>query len=555
MSLLNQYCTASYYDEFDSSQLLTSVQSRIDPSVTALSKEFQFAFHTMLNIDPCTYWNRQVYKQTIHLLEALYQSAGSKLQIDENAFNYFIMGYSAYSQISDTIVDLQNFNLALEMKTRLYRLPTYTAILESCLANFLRVIAILTGQGVGKDYSVQSTLGKLVDVANSNGYSEITQNINVNIRNAINHGKVLFKKEPADHICFYYSEQHIQKCTELPVYEFDRLIDNTYDTASAVLLALIVFMNNHISLLNIDESISGFIPFSILSMRLSLPGIECQSISDTGNQNQLNTEIKIANTDCGYIAKIAFLLAPIIFEKHSNYDQYLFSFTNPRMPNGWIRFKKQDISDMINGTKKMDAVVSELIARKEFIIFPESTEEIDVNEIKYFCFPNLNTPSFKVNNVANASTMDRKRLRAHLYIGSIDDRNQILAIINQAIDWLLTLKNPPSPTIALKYGEMPADALYINVYRNDARKSKELLTSNDNFVCFVDYNANGTTTLQNGGLLPVIWNSLAHEKVDKMFIAWRERKHLTRQVEKVGRNDPCPCGSGQKYKKCCGRKQ
>ncbi len=24
-----------------------------------------------------------------------------------------------------------------------------------------------------------------------------------------------------------------------------------------------------------------------------------------------------------------------------------------------------------------------------------------------------------------------------------------------------------------------------------------------------------------------------------------------RRVEKVGRNDPCPCGSGKKYKKCC----
>jgi preprotein translocase subunit SecA len=23
--------------------------------------------------------------------------------------------------------------------------------------------------------------------------------------------------------------------------------------------------------------------------------------------------------------------------------------------------------------------------------------------------------------------------------------------------------------------------------------------------------------------------------------------------QKVGRNDPCPCGSGKKYKKCCGR--
>ncbi|CAK0769539.1 SEC-C motif domain protein [uncultured Gammaproteobacteria bacterium] len=25
-----------------------------------------------------------------------------------------------------------------------------------------------------------------------------------------------------------------------------------------------------------------------------------------------------------------------------------------------------------------------------------------------------------------------------------------------------------------------------------------------------------------------------------------------RQVVKVGRNDPCPCGSGKKHKKCCG---
>ncbi|MBU1213526.1 MAG: SEC-C domain-containing protein, partial [Alphaproteobacteria bacterium] len=24
------------------------------------------------------------------------------------------------------------------------------------------------------------------------------------------------------------------------------------------------------------------------------------------------------------------------------------------------------------------------------------------------------------------------------------------------------------------------------------------------------------------------------------------------QSTKVGRNDPCPCGSGKKYKKCCG---
>ncbi|MCI0480557.1 MAG: SEC-C domain-containing protein, partial [Candidatus Dadabacteria bacterium] len=28
---------------------------------------------------------------------------------------------------------------------------------------------------------------------------------------------------------------------------------------------------------------------------------------------------------------------------------------------------------------------------------------------------------------------------------------------------------------------------------------------------------------------------------------------VQRDMPKVGRNDPCPCGSGKKYKKCCGK--
>jgi len=30
---------------------------------------------------------------------------------------------------------------------------------------------------------------------------------------------------------------------------------------------------------------------------------------------------------------------------------------------------------------------------------------------------------------------------------------------------------------------------------------------------------------------------------------------IRRKEKKVGRNDPCPCGSGKKYKKCCGANQ
>ncbi|WP_349291374.1 SEC-C metal-binding domain-containing protein, partial [Planococcus beigongshangi] len=34
-----------------------------------------------------------------------------------------------------------------------------------------------------------------------------------------------------------------------------------------------------------------------------------------------------------------------------------------------------------------------------------------------------------------------------------------------------------------------------------------------------------------------------------------EEKLMNRGDDMVGRNDPCPCGSGKKYKKCCGREE
>ncbi|WP_281279526.1 SEC-C metal-binding domain-containing protein [Aquibacillus sediminis] len=33
----------------------------------------------------------------------------------------------------------------------------------------------------------------------------------------------------------------------------------------------------------------------------------------------------------------------------------------------------------------------------------------------------------------------------------------------------------------------------------------------------------------------------------------KDDKQQPIQQPKVGRNDPCPCGSGKKYKKCCGK--
>ena len=43
------------------------------------------------------------------------------------------------------------------------------------------------------------------------------------------------------------------------------------------------------------------------------------------------------------------------------------------------------------------------------------------------------------------------------------------------------------------------------------------------------------------------------EFAKKDVFAEEKRKNQPIKTEKIGRNEPCPCGSGKKYKKCCGR--
>jgi preprotein translocase subunit SecA len=50
------------------------------------------------------------------------------------------------------------------------------------------------------------------------------------------------------------------------------------------------------------------------------------------------------------------------------------------------------------------------------------------------------------------------------------------------------------------------------------------------------------------------YDHLAQEMADQQAAAEPKKvETIVRDSPKVGRNDPCPCGSGKKYKKCCGR--
>ncbi len=55
------------------------------------------------------------------------------------------------------------------------------------------------------------------------------------------------------------------------------------------------------------------------------------------------------------------------------------------------------------------------------------------------------------------------------------------------------------------------------------------------------------------GELDRMLNYVDASKEEEEVAAMPTLPPITRDAPKIGRNDPCPCGSGKKYKKCCGK--
>ena len=49
------------------------------------------------------------------------------------------------------------------------------------------------------------------------------------------------------------------------------------------------------------------------------------------------------------------------------------------------------------------------------------------------------------------------------------------------------------------------------------------------------------------------WDSILSEEKRKELYKQQKASGTVRKAKKIFPNDPCPCGSGKKYKKCCGK--
>ncbi len=99
--------------------------------------------------------------------------------------------------------------------------------------------------------------------------------------------------------------------------------------------------------------------------------------------------------------------------------------------------------------------------------------------------------------------------------------------------------------------------------REGFRMFNEMLESIEDRVTDVIFKVR----LEAGARARSVWrvSQTAHDEVGQFAMAERQRaaaqapqgevkvKQIKLEQPKVGRNEPCPCGSGKKYKKCCGK--
>jgi len=65
------------------------------------------------------------------------------------------------------------------------------------------------------------------------------------------------------------------------------------------------------------------------------------------------------------------------------------------------------------------------------------------------------------------------------------------------------------------------------------------------FKQMVEYKAKDLYTLPE-------WDDIFTPEEQREYYLEQKKAHTIVRSEKVGRNEPCPCASGKKYKKCCG---
>jgi len=522
----------------DEAALLKQFQQTTTQNLEQLDHHYAYVIWYILNMKPALHFDNNIYQSTVEQLKSTTATT--------EVLELFHTAFKNYRHLTTSIQEFSTSGFNSQTKNKLYRLPTYVTLVDDCLTPLYRAIALLL------DLPLHQEVTMLSEELARNNLSLLTKSLDLSILEAIHQGNFVSFFEGKTLGFTQIIDQNVQ-LKSFSTVEFDQLIESLYDTCSGILLGfahILTLSGAHLKTSELETNVK--VAFDQLALKLSLPNLACTNLHDT-NQAQLNIHMTAVESDPNFLICTAIEIATQIFDQYPGYHTYFVNFDHSRLATAYVRIKAEEIAAFLNDYTQLSDHIEQMIKRGDIQIAAPSTEIVDMQEIACHQFPVLNAENYSLHTIEDISITTKKRLKAQLYLGDIEDKDEIKTIITEAINWLKQVKTVPYSKAQTKNGAMEADSIYLQVYRQDQRQNKQINVNNENFVCLVEYNLDGRSTLVNCGVSTATWNSLNKEDNGFLTFAWRDPKYHVSKSSKVGRNDPCPCGSGKKYKKCHGR--
>ncbi len=539
--LIKKMYTKRFYELCSEAELLKLIQGEVDAKINTISPLWIDIFYYFFKSEPESLFNRDIQESVYKKLVGMYNSRSEDFITGVlPGLRYLFQGVRSYLEIAGIIREVEPIDQLPEIKTRLYRIPIYSQILESILSNLFRFLRDIIGAVKRTDYTNQMNLSNLKDILLSSGFSDLFKFVDIDVRNAINHGGIIIS--PWDTL-FIYTSGNVKRekiwTVKDPVGEavstligarkphFDDFIEGAFDTAGGIIVGFLRFFSRYPEI--IFKNIEGiqadeYLSAEYLCRVLSFPGCKCTNIDTglVGPSSQLNIHFFVSESDHCRLAQHSLEVAIITSEWISNYRRYLVGYRHSRMAPGTIRFRKEELEGILNGQILPKDVVKNVISRGDLgLLFKASDENIDLEVVRNYRYPLLNGGSWKLREIGDASNEEYKRFRANLYVQNGENKCDIRNAVRETIDNLKSVKNPPSPSMKIKHGNMVADAIYLHVFKKRSRRKDRIISlENSNFICLIEWHAKNCPALKKGGIPETIWDRLKIEKFDDILFAW-----------------------------------
>ncbi|MBE7150854.1 hypothetical protein FUT12_25685 [Bacillus mycoides] len=478
------------------------------------------------------YWNREVMNLTYDKMNEIQNSTKEKQKFDAalaGALEHFFISLSAFNDIVKNIKLNKELGMLPQIEFRMFYIPVYNSLVEGCWTNLLKFWRDLLNLVDAKDLLPQSKLNSLVEMVNKRGLEELTKDIDVDIRNAINHGGIHIIDDQTAIFQYSKGRDGVQTKQE-KVYKFKRKIFNLIDLASSTYVGILKFLSEEkfdfkslAPYLENEFVYDSLVKLEVSSYYKSCVYIDKSQTIDT-KSNQLNLSFY---TDEMYLdEKLTFSIFTFL-KLHLFYptiDRFFITFKSERCLLSFIIADSVDLKMFYTGElESLEILTKKIIQKNTPMLHNPYLEEIDVNEAKKKFYSDIKTEKYEITDIKDISMEDRKRFKATVYVKGAYRKNHIKQITNEVVKEIKNLKNTPDLKHKIKFGEMPADLVTLTLYQikaRDGRREKYQMSSNTNFIATVQYFSESKYKLPHIELKDKIWNDLKFRTEGNIEYGW-----------------------------------